>query len=501
MSSITIATKAPRPPAGNTGSATSKPQGQDEFSRMVADASDGRTKRAEQGTSGTKGPAATRGNQAKEPDDLQAKASHPSQRGDPAERAVGMAKAMDGGEPAQEADAKDTGETSDKHKVGAARAGLDGTPVGGAADQDLAEAASYEDRAQQNQAQDSRAQENQAQDSRTQDSRTQDSRTKDGQAHDGWPGDGTDIDIMVSPTALAPAAAVLAVAPFLTAKAAFDKHGEASISQRGATDGNKAPAARSVPIEAVATARAAAGNNAAQRDDLIQAAFGRSAQGEGGSASKAAMASGDRGGQMAAQMATAIAGPATGASPPMPATDATKASIPTIPVDLGRLPGRDADGLGATRELIASHVTRVAAMPNPGQPTPVLRLQLQPVHLGQINVTMRMVDGAVSVQLTPDSETAARALATDRDSIVAAVRSLGGSFANASIEVGGDTQLRQGGDDGAQSRNAGSDLREGGDNGSNRSGDQTHAGGRNDDPSIAADQGATASSGNSRIII
>lgn len=544
MNSIAIAPKAPRQPAAQADPASSKSQGAGEFSRMVSEASAGQSKGARQGVSNEKAAGKGHETQAPEADQKRIMAGRDDVQ------AVGPAERTDG--PKTESNIKARGETADSSIRGSK-----GTPIGGLGGSTQQEivAGSRDGSAVLNQDSPGRAVSNRHSASNNDtplitpdhldDGRLEDTsgaietstRPSSGPTGDGlWitefrtnapaknqtssEADRLSVDAAVvsadqatveakspdggrddasaerSPRTSTPALAVMAVAPFLNAKAAMQKPGETPVATRPQSD--RANAASSKAMSADTTGR----GMAAQRDDVIKAAFGRSA--EGTTIAKAQPDGGDLAGQSKTQAAATATAPANGPLPPMPATDGVRASIPTIPVDLSRLPGTDSESLGAARELVASHVARITSTPNPGQPVPVLRLQLQPAHLGQINVTMRMVDGTLAVQMTPDSEAAARVLTTDRDSLVATVRALGGGFANASIEVGGDTFMRQSADDGAQSRSAGSDLREGagGDQrGSEHSAGDLGFGGWRDGASALSEQGADATNGSGRIII
>jgi len=53
----------------------------------------------------------------------------------------------------------------------------------------------------------------------------------------------------------------------------------------------------------------------------------------------------------------------------------------------------------------------------------------------------------MTVTLTPDSASAARALGSDQETIATVLRAVGGSFAGANIEIAGEGQMRTGGDD------------------------------------------------------
>lgn len=197
-----------------------------------------------------------------------------------------------------------------------------------------------------------------------------------------------------------------------------------------------------------------------------------------------------------AKPAAGLAAPA-----PVPAEGARPQPI-VVPVDLGRALAGEGDLPASMREAVSSHVARVMATPVQGQPMSVLRIQLQPAHLGQVNVTMRLSGEQVHVTLTPDSASAARVLGSDQDAIAGVLRSLGGAFAGASVEVGGDMQTRQPGDGGAArdgSAAQGEAFRDEG--GRQRPGSGAMAHGEPADAGGPARGGAQTSSGDGRIII
>lgn len=137
--------------------------------------------------------------------------------------------------------------------------------------------------------------------------------------------------------------------------------------------------------------------------------------------------------QPAASQAVAAQTPTGGETPKQPVSIAT--------VDVARWID-SGEQSQAMRDTVASHVARASLAQAPGQPAPVLRLQLQPVHLGQVNITMRVVGGTVSVQVAPETEAAAQMLASDREAMTTVLRSLGGSFAGAQVEIVGDAAGR-----------------------------------------------------------
>ncbi|WP_306118279.1 MULTISPECIES: flagellar hook-length control protein FliK [unclassified Roseitalea] len=139
------------------------------------------------------------------------------------------------------------------------------------------------------------------------------------------------------------------------------------------------------------------------------------------------------------------AGPVPG---PAPGDGQRPPSVP-VPMEV------EARAQSALRETIAAHVGRVGTVPAAGQTVSVLRIQLQPAHLGQVNVTMRVVDGALTVQLATETEAAGRMLASDRDGLAGVLRALGGQFASAQVEIGGEVLQRFGADDGPGRQNAG----------------------------------------------
>lgn len=125
------------------------------------------------------------------------------------------------------------------------------------------------------------------------------------------------------------------------------------------------------------------------------------------------------------------------AAQPVAKTDGQAPPVALATVDVGRWLV-DGTPPKALRETVASHVARASLTPMPGQSAPVLKLQLQPAHLGQVTVTIRAVGDTVSVQLAPQSEAAAQMLAGDRDAMATLLRSLGGSFAGANVEIAGE---------------------------------------------------------------
>lgn len=147
--------------------------------------------------------------------------------------------------------------------------------------------------------------------------------------------------------------------------------------------------------------------------------------------------------------------PMSGAAPAMPAaglptgSESAKSQPLALPLDMGRAIVGESDLPASTRQIVTAHVTRATATAIPGQPVSVLRIQLQPAHLGQVNVTMRLSGEQVHVTLTPDSAAAARVLGSEQDAIATVLRSLGGSFTTADIDIAGDPFARAGTDDGA----------------------------------------------------
>jgi len=246
----------------------------------------------------------------------------------------------------------------------------------------------------------------------------------------------------------APVVAVMAVAPYLTARSASaDVAGKPAAAQ---------PQRSAIAVERVASgetidAPVARGEAAPSKAETIDMAF---AAGKGRGDGDARFGNAQAGGAQAPAvkigpssvegLSVAVSGnaapPAGGeVRPPQPVV---------VPLDLGRALAGEGDLPASMREAVSSHVARVMAAPAvAGQPVSVLRIQLQPAHLGQINVTMRMSGEQMTVTLTPDSASAARALGSDQDTIATVLRSVGGSFAGANIEVAGEGQLRTGGDD------------------------------------------------------
>ncbi|MEQ8403057.1 MAG: flagellar hook-length control protein FliK [Roseitalea porphyridii] len=310
-----------------------------------------------------------------------------------------------------------------------------------------------------------------------------------------------------------PVATVMAVMSLLNAKTvgpqeAQGARGAGAAPQRGGgrIDGEAMLSVRTGALEAdKAMAQTVLGG--AQKDvgAAIEAAFG--GRPEGGSPDKAF----DKG--KAAAMQESVVRfegqPGQGAKPaaglaapaPIPAEGARPQPI-VVPVDLGRALAGEGDLPASMREAVSSHVARVMATPVQGQPMSVLRIQLQPAHLGQVNVTMRLSGEQVHVTLTPDSASAARVLGSDQDAIAGVLRSLGGAFAGASVEVGGDMQTRQPGDGGAArdgSAAQGEAFRDEG--GRQRPGSGAMAHGEPADAGGTARGGAHTSSGDGRIII
>lgn len=256
-----------------------------------------------------------------------------------------------------------------------------------------------------------------------------------------------DAEAVQSPaTGPAPVVAVMAVAPYLTARTI-----SADVAARPA-----APQQSAIAMDRVATAEtidapAGKGQPASSRAETIDLAF---AAGKGGRDGDARFGEGKAG---TGQAPAVKLGPTPGEGPAMPtvgnaaqpAAGDTRPSQPmVVPLDLGRALAGEGDLPASMREAVSSHVARVMAVPaTAGQPVSVLRIQLQPAHLGQINVTMRMSGEQMTVTLTPDSASAARALGSDQETIATVLRSVGGSFAGANIEVAGEGQLRTSGDD------------------------------------------------------
>ena len=251
-----------------------------------------------------------------------------------------------------------------------------------------------------------------------------------------------------------PAAAVMAVMPYLNARSA---DGAARQAGPRAPSGPPAMEGR-IPggngLAGTALAPSAPGGGAGKVDAAIGAASavkGVTAAPETGARAAALAGPGEGGTQ---KSAPALAGkpalPAAGVSGQADGARPQPSAMPlAMPLDLGRILAGEGDLPASMRDAVASHVARVMAVPAHGQPVSVLRIQLQPAHLGQVNVTMRLSAEQVQVTLTPDSASAARVLGSDQEAITTVLRSLGGAFAGASIEVGGEAGLRQGLDDGA----------------------------------------------------
>jgi len=310
-----------------------------------------------------------------------------------------------------------------------------------------------------------------------------------------------------------PVATVMAVMSLLNAKTvgpqeAQGARGGGAAPQRGGgkVDGEAMLSVRSGAIEAdKAMAQTVLGG--AQKDvgAAIEAAFGGRPEG------KSPEMAFDKGkpGAMQESVVRFEGQPGQGAKPaaglaapaPIPA-EGTRPQPIVVPVDLGRALAGEGDLPASMREAVSSHVARVMATPVQGQPMSVLRIQLQPAHLGQVNVTMRLSGEQVHVTLTPDSASAARVLGSDQDAIAGVLRSLGGAFAGASVEVGGDMQTRQPGDGGAArdgSAAQGEAFRDEG--GRQRPGSGAMAHGEPADAGGTARGGAQTSSGDGRIII
>lgn len=302
-----------------------------------------------------------------------------------------------------------------------------------------------------------------------------------------------------------PAATVMAVMSFLNAR---------NVGGQGAQD------ARMTQLGAVASAEATAASPGAghQGDDgLAKAALGGAAD-EVGAAIKAAFGGRPDGAGEAPftpgkaspraveatrfELPGSAAGPTASAVSPAP-SEGGRSTPPVVPLDLGRALAGEGDLPASMREAVSSHVARVMVSPAQGQPMPVLRIQLQPAHLGQVNVTMRMSGEQMQVTLTPDSASAARVLGSDQDAIAGVLRSLGGAFAGASIEVGAEPYGRQNGD--------GADFRQGGSARDQMTGGDGRGGGAGSGPPWQGNQGdgppsgtageLTGSSGQGRIII
>lgn len=200
--------------------------------------------------------------------------------------------------------------------------------------------------------------------------------------------------------------------------------------------------------------------------------------------------------------------PAPAGKPVLPATgvsgqaDGARPQSLAVPLDLGRVLAGEGDLPAPMRETVTSHVARVMAASTHGQPVPVLRIQLQPAHLGQVNVTMRLSGEQMQVTLTPDSASAARVLGSDQEAITTVLRSLGGAFAGASIDVGGETALRQGLDEGA-ARDAAARQGDAFHHGEHRPSGGGARGGPGDagEPAMAAGGAASAATADGRIII
>ncbi|QBK30498.1 flagellar hook-length control protein FliK [Roseitalea porphyridii] len=310
-----------------------------------------------------------------------------------------------------------------------------------------------------------------------------------------------------------PVATVMAVMSLLNAKTvgpqeAQGARGAGAAPQRGGgrIDGEAMLSVRTGALEAdKAMAQTVLGG--AQKDvgAAIEAAFG--GRPEGGSPDNAF----DKGKAAAMQESVVRfegqpgqgAKPAAGLAAPAPIpADGARPQPIVVPVDLGRALAGEGDLPASMREAVSSHVARVMATPVQGQPMSVLRIQLQPAHLGQVNVTMRLSGEQVHVTLTPDSASAARVLGSDQDAIAGVLRSLGGAFAGASVEVGGDMQARQPGDGGAArdgSAAQGEAFRDEGGRQRPGSGAMTH--GEPTDAGGPPRGGAQTSSGDGRIII
>lgn len=256
-----------------------------------------------------------------------------------------------------------------------------------------------------------------------------------------------DAETVQSPAAgPAPVVAVMAVAPYLTARTI-----SADIAARPA-----APQPSAIEIDRVASAEtidmpAGKGQAASSRAETIDMAF---AAGKGGREGDTGFGNARTG---AGQAPAVKLGAASGEGPAIPAAGSAAAPAGgearppqpvVVPLDLGRALAGEGDLPASMREAVSSHVARVMAVPAAaGQPVSVLRIQLQPAHLGQINVTMRMSGEQMTVTLTPDSASAARALGSDQETIATVLRAVGGSFAGANIEIAGEGQMRTGGDD------------------------------------------------------
>lgn len=140
--------------------------------------------------------------------------------------------------------------------------------------------------------------------------------------------------------------------------------------------------------------------------------------------------------------------------------------VPVANIDISRMIAGEPDGAARLAETIANNVARASVVAVPGKQISVLRLQLQPAHLGQINVTMRLSGGTVHVQLATDNAAAARTLSADTETIATALRSIG-TFSAASVDVatdaGGRALVDHGGGGDAMSRQAESQTRQRGD--------------------------------------
>ncbi|MBO6636551.1 MAG: flagellar hook-length control protein FliK [Roseitalea sp.] len=245
----------------------------------------------------------------------------------------------------------------------------------------------------------------------------------------------------------APVVAVMAVAPYLTARtASADAAAKPGAAQRSAVQPEGAASGESIDVPA------ARGQAASSKAEAIDIAFGSAATGRDGAGQPGNSPAGGQQ-QVANRSGTPqIDGPAiplAGSAAPPAGGEARPPQPVVVPLDLGRALAGEGDLPASMREAVSSHVARVMAAPVAGQPVSVLRIQLQPAHLGQINVTMRMSGEQVTVTLTPDSASAARALGSDQETIATVLRAVGGTFAGANIEVAGEGQPRAGSDDAA----------------------------------------------------
>lgn len=246
----------------------------------------------------------------------------------------------------------------------------------------------------------------------------------------------------------APVVAVMAVAPYLTARtASADPVAKPAAPQQRSAIAVDRVAASGETVDAPV----AKGQAAPSRAETIDIAF---AAGKGRGEGDARFGTAQAGGAQAPAVrigpspAEGPAVPVSGSVAPPAGGEARAPQPMVVPLDLGRALAGEGDLPASMREAVSSHVARVMAAPAAaGQPVSVLRIQLQPAHLGQINVTMRMSGEQMTVTLTPDSASAARALGSDQETIATVLRSVGGSFAGANIEVAGEGQLRTGGDD------------------------------------------------------